>query len=185
MTVPGDEQGAITWDRALLATRITIRTHPWLSAVADDVLADALLGACQARTRYNPTLGMDYGAYLYRRARGAILDGIRTRGPLPRSQAHQGTRPPLSLDALVADGLDLHQLIPAPRDPRLDEIDDTDQVQRLLERLPANLAEILIAVDLHGETLSSYGRRHGYTQSRASQIRAQALRTARRLALAA
>jgi RNA polymerase sigma factor (sigma-70 family) len=166
---------------ANLAERLAYAHNPWLWPWHDDVHSDALLGVCQARHRYNPAHGVPFHVYALRRARGAILDGIRDRAPLTRRQAHQGTPKPLSLDALIADGLDLHQLIPAPRDPHLDRIDNLDAVRRVLEQLPPWLADILIAVDLHGETLASYGRGHGYTESRASQIRKQALRAARRL----
>lgn len=51
----------------------------------DDVLCNARLGLLEAAERFDPTHKVDFKTFAYYRIRGAIYDGLRKTGWLPRS----------------------------------------------------------------------------------------------------
>lgn len=50
----------------------------------DDMIGRGNLGLLEAMSRFDPTRGVDFSAYASRRIRGAMLDGMRTEGLMPR-----------------------------------------------------------------------------------------------------
>jgi RNA polymerase sigma factor for flagellar operon FliA len=50
----------------------------------DELINDGVLGLIDAARRYDPTRGAAFSTYAGYRIRGAILDGLRARDPLPR-----------------------------------------------------------------------------------------------------
>jgi RNA polymerase sigma factor for flagellar operon FliA len=51
----------------------------------DDLVHDGVVGLLECARRYDPRRGVDFRTYASYRIRGAILDGLRARDPLPRS----------------------------------------------------------------------------------------------------
>lgn len=51
----------------------------------DDVLCNARLGLLEAAERFDPSQNVDFKTFAYYRIRGAIYDGLRKTGWLPRS----------------------------------------------------------------------------------------------------
>lgn len=51
----------------------------------DEVLCNARLGLLEAARRFNDEFGVDFKTFAYYRIRGAIFDGLRKTGWLPRS----------------------------------------------------------------------------------------------------
>jgi len=50
-----------------------------------DLIHDGVVGLLESRRRFDPSRGVDFRTYAAYRIRGAILDGLRARDPLPRS----------------------------------------------------------------------------------------------------
>ncbi len=73
----------------------------------DDLVHDGVVGLLECARRFDASRGVDFRTYASHRIRGAILDGLRARDPLPRSlrravkaagraaagEARDGTRP--------------------------------------------------------------------------------------------
>ncbi|MDQ7849662.1 MAG: sigma-70 family RNA polymerase sigma factor [Armatimonadota bacterium] len=51
----------------------------------DDLVHDGVVGLLECARRFDPSRGVDFRTYASHRIRGAILDGLRARDPLPRS----------------------------------------------------------------------------------------------------
>lgn len=187
--MPAEGDGAECYQLATQAVRDYLRAHPRTWVQREDLLADALFGVAQARAHYDPARGVPFGAYALRRARGAVLDGIRERSPLTRDEHRKGVtvdtcppnrRHPLSLDEpLLRTTQTLRDLIPEQRQPFEAAVDTRDALRRCLDALPPRLAFVLRRVDLEGRTLLEVAGMLGVTESRACQLRREALVRAR------
>lgn len=51
----------------------------------EDLVHDGVVGLLESARRFDPSRGVDFRTYASYRIRGAILDGLRARDPLPRS----------------------------------------------------------------------------------------------------
>ncbi len=51
----------------------------------DELINDGVLGLMEALARYDPTRGVGFSTYAGHRIRGAMLDGLRIRDPVPRA----------------------------------------------------------------------------------------------------
>ena len=51
----------------------------------DDLVHDGVVGLLECARRFDPSRGVNFRTYASYRIRGAILDGLRARDPLPRS----------------------------------------------------------------------------------------------------
>lgn len=51
----------------------------------DELLSDGVIGLIEALRRYDPSRGVGFSTYAGHRIRGAMLDGLRDRDPLPRA----------------------------------------------------------------------------------------------------
>lgn len=54
------------------------------SVELDELINDGVIGLIEALRRYDPTRGVGFSTYAGHRIRGAMLDGLRVRDPLPR-----------------------------------------------------------------------------------------------------
>lgn len=61
-----------------------VRDQFELNVDLDDLVAFGFEGLVDARTRYDPSRGVQFNTFAYYRIRGAILDGVRKGGYLPR-----------------------------------------------------------------------------------------------------
>src|SRR5438270_8894235 len=115
----------------------------------EDLIAWGVFGLVQAARRYRGDLGAPFGAYAARRVRGQVLDALRERDPLTRTERRafraaqkvsEDVAPPyveVSLDRLaeLADGdITRGAQLRARQDPRWARV--ASQLQRLtaLER---------------------------------------------------
>lgn len=69
------------------AASIASRVYQSLSKIVeyDEVLATARLGLLEAAKRYNESAGVDFKTFAYYRIKGAIYDGLRKAGWIPRT----------------------------------------------------------------------------------------------------
>jgi len=52
----------------------------------DDLVGFGTTGLLEAADRFDPTVGVAFGTFAYYRVRGAVYDGMRTMGHLPRTE---------------------------------------------------------------------------------------------------
>lgn len=69
------------------AASIASRVYQSLSRVVeyDEVLSSARLGLLEAAKRYNEKAGVDFKTFAYYRIKGAVYDGLRKAGWIPRT----------------------------------------------------------------------------------------------------
>jgi RNA polymerase sigma factor for flagellar operon FliA len=150
-----------------------------LAAEWADVYADASIGVLNAIRNFDPARSLTQKAYVFIRARGAAIDGIRQRGYMTRSDVDT-RRVPLSLDMLRddiddgGDGLDL-----GANELGYDKVDTAETVPYLLAVLSRRSRFVIEAYYLAGRSLGDIARELGVTESRVSQIHTQALRQMR------
>jgi len=144
-----------------------------------DVYADASIGVLNAIRHFDPARSLTQRAYVFIRARGAAIDGIRQRGY--KSRKDVDTRHvPLSLDMLRndvddgGDGLDLGTI-----EHGYDEVDAAVTVPLLLVHLSRRRRFVIEAYYLAGRSMADIGAELGVTESRVCQIHVQALRQMR------
>lgn len=61
-----------------------VRAEFSLRCGLDDLRAYAWVGLLEARQRFDPSRGVLFSTYAFSRIRGAVIDGVRTMGWLPR-----------------------------------------------------------------------------------------------------
>src|SRR5437868_13115501 len=154
----------------------------------EDLIAWGVLGLVQAARRYRGDLGAPFGAYAARRVRGQVLDALRERDPLTRTERRafraaqkisDDVAPPyveVSLDRLaeLADGdVSAAERRRASRDPRWAAV--AAQLQHLtqLER------RVIVLAYAREMTLREIGVRVGLSESGVCRVRARALRKLR------
>ena len=148
-----------------------------LAAEWADVYADASIGVLDAIRHFDPARSITQKAYVFVRARGAAIDGIRQRGYRTRSGS---MREPMSLDMLLAavdDGGSAWE--PSMIERGYARIDAAETVSLLLAVLSRQRRFVIEAYYLAGRTLADIARELGVTESRVSQIHTQALRQMR------
>jgi RNA polymerase sigma factor for flagellar operon FliA len=157
-----------------------------LAAEWADVHADASIGVLDAIRRFDPARGATRRAYVFIRARGAAIDGIRQRRyTLPRV-AGADRQQPVSLDMLRAaiddggDGWD-----PPAIEHGYAEVDAAVTVPYLLAVLSRRRRFVIEAYYLAGRSMADIGAELGVTESRVCQIHAQALRQMRAMSASA
>ncbi|MBI4373795.1 MAG: sigma-70 family RNA polymerase sigma factor, partial [Deltaproteobacteria bacterium] len=69
------------------ATSIAGRVMQTLSSAVDfdDVMCNARLGLIEAAQKFDPTMNVDFKTFSYYRIKGAIYDGLRKTGWIPRA----------------------------------------------------------------------------------------------------
>lgn len=154
----------------------------------EDLIAWGVFGLVQAARRYRGDLGAPFGAYAARRVRGQVLDALRERDPLTRSErrafraAQKETEdlpPPyveISLDRLAELGDEEVARGTAPRaraDPRW------TRVAARLQELSALERRVVVLAYAREMTLREIGARVGLSESGVCRVRARALKKLR------
>jgi RNA polymerase sigma factor for flagellar operon FliA len=150
-----------------------------LAAEWADVYADASIGVLDAIRRFDPARSITQKAYVFIRARGAAIDGIRQRSYTARKDV-DARRVPLSLDMLraaVDDGGDAWE--PSTTERGYAEVDAAETVPLLLVQLSRRRRFVIEAYYLAGRSMADIGRELGVTESRVCQILTLALRQMR------
>jgi RNA polymerase sigma factor for flagellar operon FliA len=154
----------------------------------EDLIAWGVFGLVQAARRYRGDLGAPFGAYAARRVRGQVLDALRERDPLTRTERRafraaqkvsEDLPPPyveISLDHLAELGDEDMTRGAAPRaraDPRWQRVAVHLQALAPLER------RVVVLAYAREMTLREIGARVGLSESGACRVRARALKKLR------
>jgi RNA polymerase sigma factor for flagellar operon FliA len=154
----------------------------------EDLIAWGVFGLVQAARRYRGDLGAPFGAYAARRVRGQVLDALRDRDPLTRTErrafkAQQKISEDLpqpyvevSLDRLaeLGDvGATKVNRDSAPPDPRW------HAVSGALHRLTPVERRVVVLAYAKGMTLKEIGVRVSLSESGVCRVRARALKKLR------
>lgn len=164
-------------EAARIATCRYIAAHPNRQPYFEQHLDDAVLGVCEAVRRFDSERGVPLKAYLAIKARYAILEGVRQRSPLKRSDYYNSrefpaARPPVSLDELHPDAL---QSV----DPRYAAVENQELLSRLLASLSPREHEVIVRYFFRHERLRDIASDFGTTESRICQIKRTALKVMR------
>jgi len=147
-----------------------------LAAEWADVYADASIGVLNAIRHFDPARSITQKAYVFIRAQGAAIDGIRQRGYLTRSGSG---RAPMSLDVLLDAVGDESPWEPGVIERGYARIDAAETISLLLVQLSRRRRFVIEAYYLAGRSMADIGRELGVTESRVCQIHVQALRQMR------
>lgn len=149
----------------------------------EDLVAWGLVGLVQAARRYRDGSEASFGAYAAPRVRGQVLDALRARDPLTRSdrqayraarEAHPALPQPaveVSLDRYMERGAEppVVARCRAARDRRW------PRISRELRSLPATERAVLVLSYGRGMTLKEIGARVGLSESGVCRARSRAL----------
>jgi RNA polymerase sigma factor for flagellar operon FliA len=154
----------------------------------EDLIAWGVFGLVQAASRYRGDLGAPFGAYAARRVRGQVLDALRERDPLTRTERRafreqqrvsEDLPQPyveVSLDRLAELGdVDVSDTgaLPSRADPRW------PRVAEALARLTPVERRVVVLAFARGMTLKEIGARVALSESGVCRVRARALRKLR------
>jgi RNA polymerase sigma factor for flagellar operon FliA len=155
----------------------------------EDLIAWGVFGLVQAARRYRGDLGAPFGAYAARRVRGQVLDALRERDPLTRTERRafreqqkvsEDLPQPyveVSLDRLAEIGdADLTSGAASPQraDPRW------PIVAKALAQLTPVERKVVVLAYARGMTLKEIGARVSLSESGVCRVRARALAKIRR-----
>lgn len=158
---------------------------------ADDIRAAALVGLCDAASRFDPARGLRFSTYAAQRIRGAILDHMReaTSGGMgcPRGMMRRNDKPEVKSLAAIAtfsdngSPLTFAEIIPAGELPVGWEIESEDTVTVYAARFPPKYAVALRAYYLRADvpTMRAASAELGLSEGRVSQMLTQAANTLR------
>jgi RNA polymerase sigma factor for flagellar operon FliA len=153
----------------------------------EDLIAWGIFGLVQAARRYRGDLGAPFGAYAARRVRGQVLDALRERDPLTRTERRafrearkvsEDLPPPyveISLDRLaeLGDAPEPTRLASRSADPRW------PIVAGALARLTPLERRVVILSFARELTLREIGAHVGLSESGTCRVRLRALRKLR------
>lgn len=174
----------LAFARAVAARSLDPRCR---GADREDLIAWGVFGLVQAARRYRGDMGAPFGAYAARRVRGQVLDALRERDPLTRSERRafreaqkvsEDLPPPyveVSLDRLAELGEPAvpEDEVPRRADPRW------ERVAAELRGLSALERRVVVDAFARGLKLREIGKRVGLSESGVCRVRARALKKLR------
>jgi RNA polymerase sigma factor for flagellar operon FliA len=139
----------------------------------EDLVSAGTVGLIEALDRYEADRGVPFVPFAYRRIRGAMIDEIRRfRAASPDRETPSSL--PLSLEMATAeDGLTLIDVTVNTSSPEPETCTELSEVLDALKLLPYRERQML-ALHVAGHTLAEIGGVFGCSESRASQLVAQA-----------
>lgn len=158
---------------------VTAATQRHIHPLHDDYpdgLQDAWIGAILACRRYNPDLGRTIESWVWLKADGEVLDGIRRRDIVKRRSAWDpddpALRPALRLDRPLPHGGGTFGDLIGTDDTHQERVDLDD----LIDRLPRpGWRHVIRAVFYDDRRLDEIGVELGVTGARVCQIKRDAL----------
>lgn len=156
----------------------------------DDLVNDGVIGLIAAARRYDPGRGVEFSAYAGHRIRGAILDGLRARDPLPRAlrkarkaQATGAASTPEGPGLQLVE-LDCAATIPADEDASPEAVALEADLRRRLRQglaiLPPRDRQVLLLRMVHGLPLRAVAQHLSLSVTRATEIQARGIARLRR-----
>ena len=155
----------------------------------DELVNDGVLGLIDAMRRYDPSRGVGFPTYAGHRIRGAILDGLRTRDPLPRRVRRARKRAIAAAGCASAAGgvqlLELDEALTLPEDEALGpearaiEADLLRLAWNGLAVLPPRDRQVLTLRLVAGLTLREVAARLALSITRIAEIQTRGLRRLR------
>lgn len=107
-----DDEFIRQYDGFVRSIVIHTRAELGLETDPEDLVAYGFQGLLEARARFEPGRGVQFKSFAYYRIRGALLDGVRVMGWLPR-RAYARMRALEALDALGESGTSARPTAPA------------------------------------------------------------------------
>jgi len=139
----------------------------------DDLVSAGTIGLIEAVDRYDHDRDVPFVAFAHPRIRGAMIDELRRLRATQPGRETQSS-PVLSLETATAeDGLALIDVTVNPSSPEPHTCRELGEVLDALELLPDREREML-TLHVAGHTLAEIGGAFGCSESRASQLIAQA-----------
>lgn len=159
----------------------------WIEAsLRPDLYSFGVLGLIDAVEKYRPEVGVRFETYGSRRIRGAMTDGLRTAGWLPRGAERRSSRViekivPVDFHSTsTAKGTRLDDALWDPLQPTpLDELvleADHAEVADAVELLPEREHKVIVDHYYRHLPLAAIGKELGVTESRTCQLHRRALR---------
>ena len=105
-----------------------------LSCDFDELMAFGFRGLIEARSRFDPSRGVQLNTFAYYRVRGAVLDGVREMAYLPR-RVHVLRRAAEAADAALEDAGDARAA--APPGTKANKDDAANAIHDLLGKITA------------------------------------------------
>jgi RNA polymerase sigma factor for flagellar operon FliA len=156
----------------------------------DELVNDGVIGLMTAVRRYDPRRGVEFSAYAGHRIRGAILDGLRTRDPLPRAlRKARKARATAPASASEGPGLQLVDLdcaatISADEDAGPEAVALEADLRRRLRQglaiLPPRDRQVLLLRMVHGLPLRAVAQHLSLSITRTTEIQARGIARLRR-----
>lgn len=148
----------------------------------DDLINDGVLGLMEALRRYDPQRRVGFATYAGHRIRGAILDGLRRRDPLPRAYRRlQKTEPNRRVQFLA---LEEALLVPDGEEGNPEavavEADLRRQVWLGLAALPPRDRQVLVLRMVRGLLLREVAAHLSLSITRVAEIQTRGLARMRR-----
>jgi RNA polymerase sigma factor for flagellar operon FliA len=165
----------------------TVRQRLPSSVEIDDLMQDGVLGLIGALHRYDPTRGVVFSTYAGHRIRGAMLDGLRARDPLPRAarraQRAAGNDPAGNTGFQLLD-LDHALSISADEETGPEALALESDLRRRLwagfAALPVRDREVLLLRMVHDLPLRLVAYRLGLSITRAAELETRGITRLRR-----
>lgn len=153
------------------------------AAELEDLIQDGLLGLLDARGRFDPCRGFSWQTFAGHRVRGAIIDGLRQRDHVSRSQRARGDAPKIRSLSGARPRRTCRRgactrgrwtagesfRLPAASDP-LEAAIEKDAFDDLIAGLDHRSRLILVLYFVEQLTMSEIGAALGICESRVSQI---------------
>jgi RNA polymerase sigma factor (sigma-70 family) len=141
----------------------------------DDLVSAGTIGLIEAADRYDAAHGVRFASFAYGRVEGAIIDEIRRVTPPKPAPAQAESSAPLSLEAPIVEEQDLTliDLTVNPLSPEPDTCAELGELLEAFESLPRREREML-GLHTRGHTVAEIAGLYGCSESRASQLLAQA-----------
>ncbi len=160
-----------------------IRPRLPYSVSEDELFSAGMVGLLIATRSYDPSRGAEFKTYAYHRIRGAILDELRRLDFLPRSQRDRARREGVEAPAFVPlptdeDGQESLASLSSP-----DACEHQDLLETMrgeIQKLPEKMRVVMTLYYHEGLRMHQIGARLKLTESRVSQIHANAVARLRR-----
>jgi len=154
------------------------------SVELDELINDGVIGLIEALRRFDPSRGVGFSTYAGHRIRGAMLDGLRARDPLPRAlrRALKAVADPRFQFGMV----EIEEALMIPEDDALGpearvlEIELRNELRSGVQALPPRDRQVLVLRMVRGLPLRVVAAELGLSITRIAEIQARGVVRLRR-----